>query len=94
MSKEDNEDQIPTVSNNKIFSLEGLSKWLTTAINDVQRVFSKRVAYNVLQDQTDVVILIRAGGKPETEEDFDELTKSEMRIVNTFNQFLDKNKFK
>lgn len=50
MSREDADDKIPTVSNNKIFSLEGLSKWLTTAINDVQRVFSKRVAYNVLQD--------------------------------------------
>lgn len=94
MSREDADDKIPTALNTRTFSLEGLSQWMATAINDVQRVFSKRVAYSVMHDQTDVVILIRNGGRPQSEEDFDEMPKTETRIVNTFNAFLDKMKFK
>lgn len=49
----------PVISNDKLFNLPYLKRWIATAISDIERVFSKRAAYSVMNEQTDVIILIR-----------------------------------
>ena len=39
-------------------------------------------------------MLLRQGGLPKSEEDFDEMDRSELRVVNSFNAFIDKLMFK
>lgn len=59
-------------------------------MSDVHRTFNKRVAYSIMEDQTDAIILLRSGGKPSGEEDFEEMDKTEHRIVQQFNTFIDR----
>lgn len=69
------------IGNDKIFTLEGITTWLATAINDIERVFSKRVVFNVMNEQTDSIILLRNGGRPIGDEDFEDMAKIEQRLV-------------
>lgn len=66
---------IPTVSNDRLLAYDDLAKWIATAVNDVEREFNKRVVYSIMDEQTDAIVLVRNGGKPEGEEDFEDMDK-------------------
>lgn len=44
------ESNPPVISNDKLFNLPYLKRWISTAISDVQRTFNKRVAYSIMED--------------------------------------------
>jgi hypothetical protein len=45
-----NGDNLPLLSNDKDFSLEGLASWINTAINDIEQEFTKRVLYTIMDE--------------------------------------------
>lgn len=47
-----------------------------------------------MKDQTDCIMLVRNGGLPESDEDFEEMDKTEKRVVRQFTQFVDNLLFK
>jgi hypothetical protein len=49
----------PFISNDKLFNLPYIKRWIATAISDVERVFNKRAAYSVMNEQINVIILLR-----------------------------------
>ena len=87
-------EKLPTLSNDQIFSVEGITTWLATTISDIERVFSKRVVLNIMNEQTESIILLRNGGKPKLKEDFDDMDKIEQFVVTQFDAFIDKFMFK
>ena len=74
------EDKMPPISNDNDRSKEKIAIWLATAISDIETVFSKRVVYSIMQEETNAIMLLRTGGKPKDVEDFEDMDKVELRL--------------
>lgn len=54
-------------------SIQKLNKWVSSAISDIEKVFSERIIYTIMDEKMFAVVLIRAGGRPTSEEDYEEM---------------------
>jgi hypothetical protein len=71
---------VPPISNDNDRSKEKIAIWLATAISDIETVFSKRVVYSIMHEETNAIILMRNGGKPKDVEDYEDMDKVESRL--------------
>jgi len=44
-----------------------------TAISDIEKVFSERTIYTIMDEKMFAVILLRVGGRPMSDEDYEEM---------------------
>ena len=57
-------------------------------ISDVERKFTERAVRLIMHESPFFGVLIRKGGKPETEEDFEDLAGEDKQAVEAFNSFV------
>ena len=54
-------------------NIKKLNKWIMTAISDIEKVFSERTIYTIMDEKMFAVILLRVGGRPMSDEDYEEM---------------------
>ena len=54
-------------------SIQKLNRWVSSVISDIEKVFSERMVYTIMDEKMFAVVLIRAGGRPTSEEDYEEM---------------------
>ena len=58
-----------------------MNRWVNIVICDIERKFTERIVRVVMQDHLFFGVLLRKGGKPETDEDFEELIGEDKQAV-------------
>ena len=75
-------------------NIRKLNKWINAAICDIEKTFTDRVVYTVMDEKMFAVVLVRAGGRPRSDEDYEEMQLDDKQAVEAFEKFTEKIKFK
>lgn len=58
-----------------------LNRWVSTVITDIELRFTDRVAHTIMDEQIISMVLLRNGGKPEGDEEFEEMLPDDRQAV-------------
>ena len=67
--------------------MQELNQWMSAAISDLDHTFSKRMVFTIMHEAQTALILLRKDGKPDGEEDFEEMEPYEKNAVEAFEKF-------
>ena len=84
----------PMLNTVDVKSLQKLNRWVSTVISDIELKFTDRVAHTIMDEKMFAVVLLRNGGKPEGEEEFEEMLPDDQKAVQEFDKFIKIVKFK
>ena len=82
------------VNSYDIKSIQKLNRWVSAAISDIEKRFTDRMVYTIMDEKMFAVVLVRVGGRPLTEEDYEEMLPDDRQAVEAFENFIDTIKFK
>ena len=74
--------------------MQKLSRWVNTVISDVELSFTDRIIHTIMDERMFALILIREGGKPKTDEDFEVMLPDDTHAVTQFDKFVKTVKFR
>ena len=74
--------------------MQELNVWLSTSISDLDLTFSKRMVMTIMHEEQSALILLKKGGKPKGEEDYEEMEPYERNAVEAFEKFCAAMRFK
>lgn len=61
------------VNRHDVGNLQRLNRWVSAVLSDITLEFNDHVAHTVMDDRMFSLILVRNGGKPRSEEDYEEM---------------------
>ena len=93
-SKNEMEQNPMLVNSYDIKSIQKLNRWVSAAISDIEKRFTDRMVYTIMDEKMFAVVLVRVGGRPLTEEDYEEMLPDDRQAVEAFEKFIDTIKFK
>ena len=67
---------------------------MSAAIADLDQTFTKRMVFTIMHETQSALIMLRKGGKPKGDEDFDEMEAYEKNAVTAFKDFAEVMRFK
>ena len=67
---------------------------MSAAISDLDHTFTKRMVFTIMHEAQSALILLKKGGKPKGEEDYDEMEQYEKNAVKAFEEFSNVMRFK
>ena len=71
-----------------------MNRWYCTVISDIEKRFTDRVVHTIMDEKMFALILLRHGGKPMSDEDFEEMDATDKNAVDAFEKFTSTIKFK
>ena len=74
--------------------MQELNVWMSTAISDLDQTFTKRMVLTIMHEEQSALILLKKGGEPKGEEDYEEMDGHERKAVMAFEQFCQAMRFK
>ena len=77
-----------------VFNIRKLNKWINSVISDIEKKFTERIVYTIMDEKMFAVVLVRAGGRPQTEEDYEEMFPDDKQAVEAFEKYTELIKFK
>ena len=54
---------------------------MSAAISDIERTFNQRIIMTIMDEKMFALVLVRSGGKPRGEEDFEEMQEDDKKAV-------------
>ena len=87
-------EQLPPLANRRDTGMQELNRWMSTAISDLDRTFTKRMVLTIMHEEQSALILLRKGGRPKGEEDYEEMDDYERSAVTAFEKFCQAMRFK
>lgn len=88
------EQNAPLLNKEDTRHMQKLNRWVNTVISDVQRTFTDRIIHTIMDEKMFALVLIRSGGLPRTDEDFEVMLPDDLTAVTAFNKFSKMIKFK
>ena len=77
-----------------ISDIQRLNRWYCTVISDIEKRFTDRVVHTIMDEKMFALILLRHGGKPVSDEDFEEMDATDKNAVDAFEKFTNTIRFK
>jgi len=71
----------PLLNRVDVKNMRKLNRWVSTVISDIELKFTDRVAHTIMDEQIISLVLLRNGGKPEGEEEFEEMLPDDKKAV-------------
>mmetsp|Transcript_14850 Transcript_14850/g.20092 ORF Transcript_14850/g.20092 Transcript_14850/m.20092 type:complete len:183 (+) Transcript_14850:745-1293(+) len=84
----------PLLNREDTTHIQNLNRWVSTVISDVQRTFTDRIIHTIMDEQMFALVLVRSGGLPRTDEDFEVMEPDDKQAVTAFDKFAKIVKFK
>ena len=81
-------ERLPHLANYvDVTDFQRFNRWVNIVINDVERKFTERAVRIIMHEHMFFGVLLRKGGRPETEEDYAELAGEDKQAVEAFDAF-------
>lgn len=59
-------------------NIQRLNRWMSTVISDIQKTFTDRIIFTIMDEKMFACVLIRSGGKPQGEEDYADMLPDDL----------------
>lgn len=61
-----------------------LNRWVNSVISDVELRFTDRIIHTVMDERMFALVLVRSGGKPTSDEDYENMLPDDNNAVTEF----------